>query len=412
MDYEDVQKILLTSIKEDDSHKGFKWLEIKRYCIAHQGLFDRCNSIILPPFLKKILESEICWKIDDTLGHVELDRYALGKKLLDLKTEDGQKSLLDSFDRYRIACWCCFEDEIRAIFEEFKLTLGSKPVESLVKGCDDGALMIYWSHAINNQEHQLELNNEHPYVYAFRCAMIEKHVEALEFFWNKLQSIDSLSSERKEDLLMEVAYKKGHFSTDDVGMVDFCLRYLREDKYHELLKRDFKQNKYHYTLSTLTGSYSFENAKRLFEHLKLEDLSPEAYSTSMFGALDSLVSVPDDSFIKFGSNMLSSMWNRPGFEAHRQHFLHELSGQYSPSRYRVGCLIERNMAIEILSEIVDSLNQEQMQYIMDKDKSRYEVFAKFRNKQLVGGAGDSTVPSSLLNVEAIQQEATDVRSKV
>ncbi len=412
MDYEDVQKILLTSIKEDDSHKGFKWLEIKRYCIAHQGLFDRCNSIILPPFLKKILESEICWKIDDTLGHVELDRYALGKKLLDLKTEDGQKSLLDSFDRYRIACWCCFEDEIRAIFEEFKLTLGSKPVESLVKGCDDGALMIYWSHAINNQEHQLELNNEHPYVYAFRCAMIEKHVEALEFFWNKLQSIDSLSSERKEDLLMEVAYKKGHFSTDDVGMVDFCLRYLREDKYHELLKRDFKQNKYHYTLSTLTGSYSFENAKRLFEHLKLEDLSPEAYSTSMFGALDSLVSVPDDSFIKFGSNMLSSMWNRPGFEAHRQHFLHELSGQYSPSRYRVGCLIERNMAIEILSEIVDSLNQEQMQYIMDKDKSRYEVFAKVRNKQLVGGAGDSTVPSSLLNVEAIQQEATDVRSKV
>ncbi|MFP3031409.1 MAG: hypothetical protein ACEY3M_09835, partial [Wolbachia sp.] len=249
MDYEDVQKILLASIKEDDPHKGFKGLEIKRYCIAYQGLFNRWNSIILPPFLKKILESEICWKADDTLGHVELDRYALGKKLLDLKTEDGQKSLLDSFDRYRIACWCCFEEEIRAIFEEFKLTLGSKPVESLVKECDKGALMIYWSHAMNNQERQLELNNEHPYVYAFKCAMLEKHVEALEFFWDKLQSIDSVSPKRKEDLLMEVAYNKGRFSTDDVGMVDFCLRHLDSNRYHELLKRDFKQHGCYYTLS-------------------------------------------------------------------------------------------------------------------------------------------------------------------
>ncbi|WP_214303289.1 MULTISPECIES: hypothetical protein [unclassified Wolbachia] len=411
MDYEDVQKILLTSIKEDDPHKGFKGLEIKRYCIAYQGLFSRWNSIILPPFLKKILESKICWKVDDTLGYVKLDRYALGKKLLGLKTEDGQKSLLDSFDRYRIACWCCFEDEIRAIFEEFKLTLGNKPVESLVKGCNKGALMIYWSHAMNNQECQLELNNEHPYVYAFKCAMLEKHVEALEFFWNKLQSIDSISPKRKEDLLMEVAYNKGRFSTDDVGMVDFCLRHLDPNRYHELLKRDFKQNKYHHTLSTLTGSYSFESAKKLFEHLKSEDLSPEGYSTSMFGALDSLVSVPDDSFIKSGSDMLTSMWNRPGFEAHRQHFLHELSGQYSPSRYRVGCLIERNMAIEILSEIINSLSQEQIQYIMDKDKSRYEVFAKVRNKQLVGGGGDQ-LPSSSLDVETIQQKVSGVRGEV
>lgn len=71
--------------------------------------------------------------------------------------------------------------------------------------------------------------------------------------------------------------------------------------------------------------------------------------------------------------MLTSMGNRPGFETHKQYFLHELSGQYSPSRQRVGYLIEKNMAIEILSEIVNSLNQEQMQYIMDKYKSRNEV---------------------------------------
>ncbi|UPA55701.1 hypothetical protein MWH06_03750 [Wolbachia pipientis] len=411
MDYENVQRVLLTSIKEDDPHKGFKELEIKRYCIAYQTLLREWDRTIITPFVKEILESEICWKADDTLDHVKLDRYSLGKKLLGLKAEDGQKSLLDSFDRYRIACWCCFEDEIRAIFEEFKSTLGSKPVESLVKGCNKGALMIYWSHAINNQEHQLELNNEHPYVYAFKCAMLEKHVEALEFFWNKLQSIDSVSSKRKEDLLMEVAYNKGRFSTDDVGMVDFCLRHLDPNRYHELLKRDFKQNKYHYTLSKLTGSYFFESAKKLFENLKSEDLSPEGYSTSMFGALDSLVSVPDDSFIKSGSDMLSSMWNHPGFEAHRQHFLDELSIGYA-SRNRIVCLIKKNADIKVLPKIIKSLNQEQMHSIMEEDRSIYEIFTRIRGRQLDSGGGDNQLPSSSLDVEAVQQKVTDIRSKV
>ncbi|MFP3023973.1 MAG: hypothetical protein ACEY3K_14255, partial [Wolbachia sp.] len=183
------------------------------------------------------------------------------------------------FDRYRIACWCCFEEEIKAIFEEFKSEQSDESGKNLVRKLDDGALMIYWSHAMNNQEHQLKLNNEHPYVYAFKCAMIEKHVEALEFFWNKLQSIDSVSPKRKEDLLMEVAYNKGRFSTDDVGMVDFCLRHLDPNRYHELLKRDFKQHGCYYTLSILRRNHSFENARKLFEHLKSENLSPEAYST-------------------------------------------------------------------------------------------------------------------------------------
>ncbi|WP_341813299.1 hypothetical protein [Wolbachia endosymbiont (group B) of Germaria angustata] len=411
MGYENVQKVLLTSIKEDDPHKGLKELEIKRWCIAYQTLLNKWDSTIIPSLFKKVLEDETCWKIEDASGQIRLNRYTFGEKLLALKTLDGQRSLIRPFDRYRIACWCCFEDEIRAIFEEFKLTLGNKTVESLVKGCNNGALMIYWSHAINNQEHQLKLNNEHPYVYAFKSAMLEKYVEALEFFWDKLQSIDSVSSKRKEDLLMEVAYNKGRFSADDVGMVDFCLRNLHEDKYHELLKRDFKQNKYHYTLSTLTAGYFFESAKKLFEHLKSEDLSLEGYSTSMFGALDSLVSVPDDSFIKSGSDMLTSMWNRSGFETHKQHFLDKLGIGYA-SRNRIACLIKKNADIKVLPEIIKSLNQEQMQSIMEEDKSIHEIFTRIRNRQLDSGAGDSQLPSASLDVESVKQEVTDIRSKV
>lgn len=402
------EKILLASIGESDPYKGAKELEIKRWCSAYWPLMESWGER-KALFFQKVFSDKTCWEV--TGDQVKLNRYTVGKKLLTLKAEDGQKNLLNPFDRYRIACWCCFEDEIRAIFEEFKLTLGSKPVESLVKGCDKGALMIYWSHAMNNQEHQLELNNEHPYVYAFKCAMLEKHVEALEFFWNKLQSIDSVSPKRKEDLLMEVAYNKGRFSTDDVGMVDFCLHHLDPNRYHELLKRDFKQHGCYYTLSILRRNHSFENARKLFEHLKPEDLSPEAYSTSMFSALNSLVSVPDDNFVKSGSDMLASMWSSPGFEAHRQHYLHKLSEQLSSTRDLVASLIKENKAVKILSKIINSLNQEQMYSIMEEDKLIHEVFIKVRNKQLVGGGGDQ-LPSSSLDVETIQQKVTDVRSKV
>ncbi|WP_264735340.1 hypothetical protein [Wolbachia endosymbiont (group A) of Rhinocyllus conicus] len=404
------EKILLASIEERDPHKGSKELEIKRWCSAYWPLMESWGER-KALFFQNVFSDETCWEVESASDQVKLNRYTVGKKLLSLKAEDGQKSLLSNFDRYRIACWCCFEDEIRAIFEEFKLTLGSKPVESLVKGCNKGALMIYWSHAMNNQEHQLKLNNEHPYVYAFKCAMLEKHVEALEFFWDKLQSIDSLSLERKEDLLMQAAYNKGNFSTDDVGMADFCLRHLHDDKYPELLKRDFKQHRCYYTLSILRRNHSFENARKLFEHLKPEDLSPEGYSTSMFSALNSLVSAPDDNFVKSGSDMLASMWNSPGFEAHRQHYLHNLSIRLS-SRDLIVHLIKENKAVKVLSEIVNSLIPEQMQSIRKLNKSEYEVFTEVRNKQLDGGAGDSTVPSSLLDVEVVQQEVTDVRSKV
>jgi hypothetical protein len=268
---------------------------------------------------------------------------------------------------------------------------------------------------MNNQEYQLELNNEHPYVYAFRCAMAEKHVEALEFFWNKLQSVDSVSLERKEDLLMQTAYNKGNFSADDAGMVDFCLRHLNADRYPELLKRDFKQNSYYYIFNALIGNYSFESAKKLFEHLKPEDLSPDKYSMLMFAVLDSIVSAPNGSFIKSGSDILTSMWNCPGFETHRQHYLHKLSAQYSSTRDLVASLIEENKAVKILSEIINSLSQEQMQSIMEDDELEYEMFTRVRNKQLDGSAGDSTVsqpPDSLLDMEILQQKVSNARSKV
>ena len=45
----------------------------------------------------------------------------------------------------------------------------------------------------------------------------------------------------------------------------------------------------------------------------------QEYHTSIYGASDSIVSVPGDkNFIKAGYDMLYSMWHMEGFEDHKQ----------------------------------------------------------------------------------------------
>ncbi|BET31386.1 hypothetical protein [Wolbachia pipientis] len=82
------------------------------------------------------------------------------------------------------------------------------------------------------------------------------------------------------------------------------------------------------------------------------------------------------------------------------------------SRNRIACLIKKNADIKVLPEIIKSLNQEQMQSIMEEDKSIHEIFTGIRNRQLDSGAGDSQLPSSSLDVETIQQKVSGVRGEV
>lgn len=214
------------------------------------------------------------------------------------------------FDRYSIACWCCFEEEIKNIFEELKLTRSNISVEEFVKKLDEGLLMVFWSHVMNNQEQELELNNEHSYVYGFRCAIFERMVEALEFFWDKLQSVDTISSEQKENSLMEVAlYKKIHRSPT-AEIIEFAINHLNPDKYPELLKRDLEQDGYYLTISELENDYFFDSAKKLFQFLNPQKFDCRNYSTKIYSIVDTIKSSSDAELISACEDYLSFIWNR------------------------------------------------------------------------------------------------------
>lgn len=370
---------LLASIREDDLYKASKRRQINRWFLAYWPLTQTwAESQAL--FLQKVFRDEACWETTDTLGEVKLNRYILGKKLLALKTEDGQKSYFSSFDRYRIACWCCFEEDIKTIFEELRLKRGiNTSVEDMVSDFDDGALMVFWSHVINNQEQQLKLNDQHLYVYGFRCAIVERLVEALEFFWDKLQSVDTVSLEQREGLLMEVALYKGIYLSANAEMIGFCLSHLSQDKYPELLKKDFEKNRYYSTIRKLEDDYCFKSARKLLECLNPEKFSPNIYSTTIYSVLGEIDSVGDNNLIVAGSDYLTFIWHRSGFEIHKQSFLKELSEQFSPSRNLVVSLISSNKATTILSEIINAISPEQMQNIMENCPYAYKVFTIVRN---------------------------------
>ncbi|WP_237350121.1 hypothetical protein, partial [Wolbachia endosymbiont of Cylisticus convexus] len=61
----------------------------------------------------QVLSSEDCWKKVDNLHGVKLDRYMVGKKLI----MPGSPFSNPSYD---IACRCCLEEDIIALFEERK----------------------------------------------------------------------------------------------------------------------------------------------------------------------------------------------------------------------------------------------------------------------------------------------------
>lgn len=425
MRYSDIEKGLVASIDENDPYKVTKQFQIKRWSHLYGNPLLESWGELKMPFFQKVLRDEECWKKVDTLEQVKLDGYVVGKKLIDLKTEDGEKNFLKNFDRYKIACWCCVEEDIRTLFEEFKSSIGNESAENLVTRLNDNALMIYWSHVMNGQEHQLKINYPdtscHKYVHGFVGAILERSVEALEFFWNKLQSVDSVSYEQKEGLLMDAALYKGVYRAATVDTVNFCLRNLDLDKHPELLKRDFKQNGHYSTLFKLNTNYFFDSAKKLLAYLRPEDISCESYSTLIYGVLKQISSTPNNNFIKAGYDMLSIMWYAQGFEEHQQHYLHELCSGVSFES--INHLTAKKEIPEILSQIVGSLTLKQVKYMQEVDEVSYIVFSErgLLNKDVVDNlskndetldSGDIEKSSDLLeatnNISILGDEETEV----
>ncbi|MFP3032764.1 MAG: hypothetical protein ACEY3M_17170, partial [Wolbachia sp.] len=152
MDRGDIAEVLFSSIREDDPYRASKLIQIERWCYAHWKIHaGYCG--IRNNFLAQVLSDKECWKKIDGLHGVKLDRQMVGKKLIAPDSDSNHNPFGTA--RYKIACECCLEEEIRAMFEERKEKLSAKGDSSLleydhlVKCCGEGPLAQFWSHFIS-----------------------------------------------------------------------------------------------------------------------------------------------------------------------------------------------------------------------------------------------------------------------
>ncbi len=323
----DIPEVLFSSIKEGDPYRASKLFQIERWCYANWRLHQKSGKKGRN-FLAQVLSSEDCWKKVDNLHGVKLDRQVVGKKLI--APDSG-----NLFDKYAIACRCCLEEDIIALFEERKEELSAQgkssllEYEHLVRCCGSGLLAQFWSHFISGYTYKLNLDGCHPYEYGLKCAISLKQEQAVEFFWNKIKSLpeSEMSEQKKDEIFMKTSvYAAGSRCNSYPEIFEFCFSQISPDKYPELLKRDLAENGYYGSLNTLQGALRFDQFQKLFDCLEPSDVSEDDYNIW----LDMEIKKHSEPYVSESIKLFMHMWMKEGFDSHRALVIREELEDKSP----------------------------------------------------------------------------------
>ncbi|WP_425383802.1 hypothetical protein [Wolbachia endosymbiont (group A) of Scoparia ambigualis] len=365
----DIPKVLFSSIKEDDPYRASKLFQIERWCYANWHLHQKSGKKGRN-FLAQVLSSEDCWKKVDNLHGVKLDRQVVGKKLI--APDSG-----NLFDKYAIACRCCLEEDIIALFEERKEELSAQgkssllEYEHLVRCCGSGLLAQFWSHFVSGYISKLNLDGCHPYEYGLKCAVSLKQEQAVEFFWNKIKSLpeSEMSEQKKDEILMKTAvYVAGNRCNSYPEIFEFCFSQISPDKYPELLKRDLAENGYYGSLNTLQGALRFDQFQELFDCLKPNDVPEDDYNIW----LDMEIKKHSEPYVSESVKLFMHMWMKEGFDSHRALVIREELEDKSPLFCTVLLtpLVEKG-CMEPVWALLDKANSDQVKEFMCSKQAGY-----------------------------------------
>ncbi|MFP3015093.1 MAG: hypothetical protein ACEY3B_02070 [Wolbachia sp.] len=369
MDRGDIPEVLFSCIREDDPYRASKLLQIERWCYANWDLHKRGDKK-RHNFLAQVLSSEDCWKEVDNLHRVKLDRQMVGKKLIVPGSPFSNLS-------YEIACRCCLEEDIIALFEERKKRLSAQNKSSLleyghlVKSLTSDLLTGFWSHFVSGYISKLNLDGCHPYKYGLKCAINLKQVEAVEFFWNKIKSLpeSEMSAQKKDEILMETAvYAAGNRCNSYPEIFEFCFSQINPDKYPELLKRDLAENGYYGSLNTLQGALRFDQFQRLFDCLRPNDVPEDDYNIW----LDMEIKKHSEPYVSESVKLFMHMWMKEGFDSHRALVIREELEDKSPLFCTVLLtpLVEKG-CMEPVWALLNKANSDQVKEFMCSKQAGY-----------------------------------------
>ncbi|GHM58179.1 MAG: hypothetical protein sL5_06120 [Candidatus Mesenet longicola] len=365
----DIPEVLFSCIEEDDPYRASKIFQIERWCYANWDLHKRGGKK-RHNFLAQVLSSKDCWKKVENLHGVKLDRQMVGKKLIVPGSPFSNPS-------YEIACRCCLEEDIIALFEERKKRLSAQNKSSLleyghlVKSLISDLLTGFWSHFVSGYISKLNLDGCHPYEYGLKCAMSLKQGEAVEFFWNKIKSLpeDEVSTQKKDEIFMKTAvYAAGSRCNSYPEIFEFCFSQINSNKYPELLKRDLAENGYYGSLNTLQSALRFDQFQKLFDCLSPNSVSEDDYNIW----LDMEIKEHSEPYVDEIVRLFMHMWVKEGFDSHRALVIREELEDKSPLFRTVLLtpLVEKG-CMEPVWAILDKANSDQVKEFMDSRQAEY-----------------------------------------
>ncbi|QTG98253.1 hypothetical protein ACJZL3_04615 [Wolbachia endosymbiont of Rhagoletis cingulata] len=370
MERGDIPEVLFSSIKEDDPYKASKLLQIERWCYAHWGLITKIGKKWYN-FLAQVLSDKQSWKEVSGLHGVKLNRQMVGKKLI--APPDSDNPFIRE-KRYQIACECCLEDEIRAIFEERKEELSAQGNDSLleyshlVRCCGEGPLAQFWSHFISGYLDKLDLRGRHPYEYGLYCAIDRRKVEAVEFFWNKIKSLPAgeLSAQKKDEILMKnAAYTAGPNFRIYPDIFEFFLSQVSPNRYPELLRRDLEKNGHYGSLNKMKDMPNFGKFQELFDCLKSSEISEDDYSLW----LKFMIKDCPEHYLGAGMEVFMHMWKKEGFDNHRTFTLDEEMMEDSSFQGKFSVHLVEKGFTEPVWAMLDKASSRQIKEFMSSEKA-------------------------------------------
>lgn len=380
MDYDELREAVFSIVKDNDPCRVSKQLQLEDWCVAFLDLFDSWGETKLPFFLD-VLSDEECWEKTDTIHGIKLNRRIAAKKMVEPQSWGGKSNPLNDFNRYRVACWCCLEGDIVALFEHFKRKRGIKDddiaelrklVESLSGDYFTDAMMKHWSHVVGKHASELKLEGKHLYVYGLDRAlgMRRVRVEAVEFFWNRIKSLpeDELSAQQKDEIFMKAAVRAaGSHCKNYPEIFKFCFSQISPDRYSELLKRDFAENSYYGSVNILQNALCFDQFQRLFDCLKPNDLSDNKYCCLLWSLKLERYSEP---YVKAAVDLFMHMWTREGFDNHRNLALKEEMTDSGLQGDLLGRLV-KNGYMEPVWAVLDKASPDQIKEFMSSKQAGY-----------------------------------------
>lgn len=387
------EKRFINSVPESNPGYAIKRIQVKEWYepFGRKILVDADLSYVAQKLNN--FSDDKYW-IHKKSGDFILNRAAIVKELLDLKTQDNRENLLSDYKRYKVSCWLCSEESIRSIFSSLDKYKGDSEsegefvTETLSRYSE---LMVFWSHYIHvvneggtyvinpnteilnnlkeliaryNENHHknLDCNNQIDlWKYGFECAKKEGCVEALEFFLDKLEG--KITQDERDEILINTALyatSSGSFNLrhSNANVIDFCLTHLGADKYKMLLQKDRGTRGYHSILDRLEKGYLFGYVKELISRLEREtDVSHEEYITHFICGVGCQVGVaPDKKLMQIRGDFLMWIWDKEGFVKHKEYCLNELS-KGDPGLIDMLSDLARVGAFQPLEKILDSASK-------------------------------------------------------